>query len=96
MLYAIFSILFIGFLLFSFWLYKYLLRMKDPMKFLFFVMVYIGLILIVFGGAGYLAEKIFNPMSITEFKFMVLVYLLSTICGFFNIAIIAVKKLRKK
>ncbi|MDR3272088.1 MAG: hypothetical protein LBT29_01195 [Flavobacteriaceae bacterium] len=95
MIYFLFILLFLAFLGVSFQVCKVLLKTPDIMKYLFFVLAYIVGILVVFQGAQKLAELFLSPID-TEIKFMFLIYLLATMISFLAIAIVTIKKLKKK
>jgi len=95
MIYAIFILLFFIFFAASLWMWKILLKTPDIMKYLFFMLAYLVGILIVFQGAQKIVEHTLSPTN-TEVKFMFLVYLLATMISFLTIAIITIKKMKKK
>jgi hypothetical protein len=53
-------------------------------------------ILLVFQGLEKLMNYLYNPIPAKEMNFMFIVYLLATMTGFLSVAIITIKKLKKK
>ncbi|MDR2122925.1 MAG: hypothetical protein LBP34_07350 [Flavobacteriaceae bacterium] len=96
MIYTIYSIALILFIIISFRIYKFLLKATDIMKYMFYILLYIVGILIVFQGMEKLITLFYKQVSPEETNFMFLVYLLATMVGFLSVAIITVKKLKKK
>ncbi len=62
---------------------------------MFYILLYIAGILLIFQGLEKLMKYIFEP-SAKEVSFMFLIYLLATMTGFLSIAIITIKKMRRK
>lgn len=95
MIYLIYSIVFLIFIFLSYQLTKILLKTPDIMKFIFYVLIYIVGILIFFQILEKILITIYK-VSKTELNFMFLMYLLTTMIAFLGIAIITIKKMKKK
>lgn len=96
MIYFIYSLLFIGFIIISFMLYRFLLKTTDIMKYMFFIILYIVGILLFFQAAEMIIIYWYDPIPSKYLNFMFLTYLFATIIGFISISIITIKKLKKK
>lgn len=95
MIYFIYSLLFIGFIIISFMLYRFLLKTTDIMKYMFFIILYIVGILLFFQAAEMIIIYWYDPISAKYLNFMFLTYLFATMIGFISISIITIKKLKK-
>lgn len=96
MIYFIYSLLFIGFIIISFMLYRFLLKTTDIMKYMFFIILYIIGILLFFQAAEMIINYWYDPIPAKYLNFMFLTYLFATMIGFLSISIITIKKLKKK
>ncbi|WP_128330957.1 hypothetical protein [Apibacter sp. HY039] len=65
------------------------------MKYMFYTIFYVVGILITFQVVEKIVNNLFVPTE-KENGFMLLVYLLTTMIGFISVAIITIKKLKKK
>ncbi|MGM5631181.1 hypothetical protein O2K51_09775 [Apibacter raozihei] len=65
------------------------------MKYMFYTIFYVVGILITFQVVEKIVNNLFVPTK-KETGFMLLVYLLTTMIGFISVAIITIKKLKKK
>ncbi len=95
MIYTLYCSIFLIFIALSFRLYKILLKATDIMKYMFYTIFYVVGILITFQVVEKIVNNLFVPTK-KETGFMLLVYLLTTMIGFISVAIITIKKLKKK
>jgi divalent metal cation (Fe/Co/Zn/Cd) transporter len=63
---------------------------------MFYILLYIVGILLAFQGIEMIIKHFYKLISPKETNFMLLVYLLATMIGFLSIAIITIRKLKKK